>query len=191
MKGLWCYFLKKYSAEHCHNIIKRSEKYDFKQAVVGTDSTTALGVRRSQNKFILESDTEFKDIFDDLWLMAIEANQKFFNVHITRLPYIQIAKYEHTDLGEYQSHTDVFWLNNDDNYHRKLSCSIQLTDDTTYEGGNFEFTDLPNSQYPKAEDIKAQGTTLFFPSFVTHRVTPVTKGTRYSLVAWFEGPKWR
>lgn len=190
MNGLWCYYLKKYSPARCEEIIKRTEKYDFKQAVVGMTSTTSLDIRRSQNKFILSSDNEFRDIFDDLWLMAIEANQKFFNVHITDLPYIQIAKYEDTNLGEYKTHTDVFWLNKEER-HRKISCSIQLTNENNYDGGDFEFTELPDSDYPKAEDVRAQGTVLFFPSFITHRVTPVTRGTRYSLVAWFEGPKWR
>jgi len=44
---------------------------------------------------------------------------------------------------------------------------------------------------PNAEQLKTQGTALIFPSFIVHKVNPVTKGTRHSLVAWIEGPKWR
>ena len=57
-----------------------------------------------------------------------------------------------------------------------------------YEGGNFEF-DGDIDQLPP--EHKEKGTVIVFPSFYRHRVTPVTKGTRKVLVAWFEGPHWR
>ena len=38
---------------------------------------------------------------------------------------------------------------------------------------------------------KARGTFIVFPSFMLHRVTPVTRGTRWSLVAWIAGARWR
>jgi hypothetical protein len=47
------------------------------------------------------------------------------------------------------------------------------------------------NQEPNKDDVKARGTTFFFPSFFDHQATPVTKGTRYSLAAWFDGPKWK
>ena len=69
---------------------------------------------------------------------------------------------------------------------RKISMSIILNDD--FEGGNFEFITYGSEKItinvikPKLGDI------IFFPSGVEHRVAPVTKGTRYSLVNWFVGP---
>ena len=59
--------------------------------------------------------------------------------------------------------------------------SILLNDD--YEGGNFEFRGMGEE-----ECLEGEGTVIVFPSFNWHQVTPVTKGTRYSLVAWFVGP---
>ena len=65
---------------------------------------------------------------------------------------------------------------------------IQLTDPSTYKGGDFEMYDL--NQYPDKEEIRTQGTVSFLPSFIPHAALPVTEGTRYSLAVWFEGPKW-
>jgi len=74
---------------------------------------------------------------------------------------------------------------------RKISMTIQLSDPKDYKGGNLEFF-LPNNspeekKITKTTEILPRGTITFFPSFIWHRVTPVTKGTRYSLVTWFSG----
>ena len=70
---------------------------------------------------------------------------------------------------------------------RKLSVSCLLSDENEYEGGNLEFQtrdqDDPNIVVT-TEKIKKKGTIIVFPSYTWHRVTPVTKGTRYSLVIW-------
>ena len=70
---------------------------------------------------------------------------------------------------------------------RKLSVTVQLSDPSEYEGGGFEFLECPNPD----ESSRKKGTVLVFPSYLKHRVLPVTKGTRKSLVAWFEGPRWK
>jgi PKHD-type hydroxylase len=124
-----------------------------------------------------------------MWRTAVAANNDFFQFHISRLNFVQFAEYEASNLGEYKEHHDVFWLNNDDFYHRKLSCVIQLSDPTEYDGGDLVLNPEA-SPLPLAEDIRMQGSITYFPSFVRHRVTPVTRGKRYSLTAWFEGRKW-
>lgn len=72
---------------------------------------------------------------------------------------------------------------------RKLSITINLTDPNTYEGGNLKF-DLGNhktEKFHEATVARNQGTVIVFPSYLEHCVTPVTKGTRYSLVLWCSG----
>ena len=71
---------------------------------------------------------------------------------------------------------------------RKLSVTVSLEDGSTYEGGDLQF-DLRNSTNGEPAIINAvsarkKGSITVFPSFIWHRVTPVTKGTRYSLVIW-------
>jgi predicted 2-oxoglutarate/Fe(II)-dependent dioxygenase YbiX len=119
--------------------------------------------------------------------MGMQANRDWFNFHITNLSFIQLAEYDESYQGEYKKHHDVFWVNND-SYHRKLTCVIQLNDPSTYEGGDFEMYDL--NEYPDKKELRTQGTAIFLPSFITHAALPVTKGKRYSLAVWYEGPKW-
>ena len=77
---------------------------------------------------------------------------------------------------------------------RKLSMTINLTDPTTYKGGRMQFEFPKVSKEPVVRECvpaRAQGSVIVFPSFILHRVTPVTEGTRYSLVAWFLGEPFR
>jgi len=75
---------------------------------------------------------------------------------------------------------------------RKLSVTISLNDPDEYDGGNLEF-DFRNqvdwernkkSKIKSCTEIRPRGSVIVFPSFVWHRVAPVTRGTRYSLVIW-------
>jgi PKHD-type hydroxylase len=75
---------------------------------------------------------------------------------------------------------------------RKLSMTCQLTDGSEYEGGELEF-DFRNYNPNMRDELKhkiqckeilPKGSIIVFPSFVWHRVKPVTKGVRYSLVVW-------
>ena len=80
---------------------------------------------------------------------------------------------------------------------RKVSVSIQLSHGEDYEGGDMYFTDLPSSKQDKELTtwtnpvFRQRGTVIVFPSFIRHKVSAVTSGTRYSAVAWFNGPPFR
>jgi PKHD-type hydroxylase len=72
---------------------------------------------------------------------------------------------------------------------RKLSLTLNLTDPETYEGGNLKFYLGENSEnsFIEVKEAREKGSIIVFPSFMDHCVTPVTKGTRYSLVNWVNG----
>ena len=73
---------------------------------------------------------------------------------------------------------------------RKLSVTINLSGDENYDGGNLKFDFGPNTQgerFIECTEIRPKGSIIVFPSFTYHQVTPVTKGTRYSLVMWICG----
>lgn len=191
MRGEWCYFKSHFDKETCAKILSDASSIPVQDAMLGTGAGTYsnTGYRRSKIKFINSSDKRFAYLFDALWKMAIQANNDFFGLHLSKLDYVQLAEYDSAYEGEYKDHHDVFWMNGDPNYHRKLTCVVQLSDPLDYEGGNLELTEV--GELPPAEEIRQQGTAIFFPSLFRHRATAVTKGTRYSIAAWFDGPKWR
>jgi PKHD-type hydroxylase len=77
-----------------------------------------------------------------------------------------------------------------DNKIRKISVSCILSRPDEYEGGDFEFDFRNNRKSKNINKISKieRGSVIVFPSFVYHRVQPVTFGTRYSLVIWNLGP---
>jgi PKHD-type hydroxylase len=75
---------------------------------------------------------------------------------------------------------------------RKLSLTLQLTDKTKYEGGDFQFQWIDNNKKNllniiTVDDAKDIGTVIVFPSYIWHQVLPITKGKRESLVNWSVG----
>lgn len=121
-----------------------------------------------------------------LWQFANIANVERFRFNVMQVSDIQYTEYHAKDKGHYDWHEDVLWLNNERDLDRKLSVTVQLSDSDDYEGGDFEIRDVALPQ----RDLRKKGTVLVFPSYLEHRVTPVTKGVRKSLVTWFEGPPW-
>jgi len=128
--------------------------------------------------------------FDLLKNFLIPVNRMIFDVDISG----GIFDIQHTEyqVGEHYNswHTDTHLHADSNASQRKLSISIQLSDPNDYEGGDLEFCDGNLSCIPR-EKLRGKGTVIIFPSFVTHRVTPVTKGVRHSLVSWCEGSAWR
>ena len=95
----------------------------------------------------------------------------------------QYTVYHANEGGHYDWHVDQGKLQQ----QRKLSFSVQLSAPSQYEGGELQaFGSNDISTAPRE-----RGTVIAFPSYVLHRVTPVTAGTRKSIVAWTSGPKFR
>jgi len=69
---------------------------------------------------------------------------------------------------------------------RKISMTCLLSDPSEFKGGELEFMDKGK----RPNDLK-QGQAIFFASFLRHRVAPVKKGIRRSLVMWFGGPPFK
>lgn len=76
---------------------------------------------------------------------------------------------------------------------RKLSVTLSLNDPSEYTGGNLKFDLGPHNKdrYHTCKEIRPRGSLIVFPSHIYHQVTPVTKGTRFSLVAWNLGKPFR
>ena len=113
------------------------------------------------------------------------ANKECFGFQLNNIKEFQIAQY--ADKGFYDEHMDT--RIDETASQRKLSVTVQLSYPDEYKGGDFEFTKgIPT---PDSSTIRTRGTIIVFPSFLYHQITPVTDGTRHSLVGWYEGNKWR
>lgn len=157
----------------CKTIIEEGLKLQVEEASVGDEGKV--------DKEIRESAVSWFD--NNSWVSgliahyAYTANKQAWNFSLTGNQNPQFTVYN--EGGFYNFHEDCSLLTNQ---MRKLSTVIVIADPNDYEGGDFEFEDGTRP------DIKGQGSILVFPSFIKHRVTPVTGGTRYSLVSWFVGP---
>ena len=129
-------------------------------------------------------------LYDLIWDHMIDANDKGgWRYYITAAEAFQITKYFKGGYYKWHldgqgSHKEKFNEPNNPllhGYARKLSMTILLNDE--FKGGEFEIRDKLEGKIK----IK-KGSMLFFPSFIEHRVKPVTEGVRYSLVCWFVGP---
>lgn len=97
----------------------------------------------------------------------------------------QVARYDAHQQGHFDWHTDIGAGTLA--ARRKLTVVVQLSDPDDYDGGALE--GRPGSTVAVAP--RARGQATVFPSFVLHRVTPVTTGVRWSLTLWAHGPAFR
>lgn len=141
-------------------------------------------VRRSKVGW-LKADKECTWIYDKLGYIARRLNGQYFQFDISGfVEDLQYTVYEGGEQGFYDWHIDA---GTNTEAPRKLSMVVQLSEPDEYEGGDLE---LSWGSQPTV--VKKQlGFTAVFPSYVLHRVTPVTRGVRRTLVVWLSGPKFR
>ena len=97
----------------------------------------------------------------------------------------QVARYGAERQGHFHWHSDIG--EGQLAARRKLTMVVQLSDPQDYEGGALEV--WPSSAVITAP--RTRGTATLFPSYLLHRVTPVTAGERHSLTIWAHGPAFR
>ena len=149
---------------------------------------TDPSIRITDIAFVEPDGNEDNRVNELAWDFLNEANTRQFNYEIESYQLVQFARYR--DGGHYGWHRDVNESAISPNGEmRKLSLTLCLTDPKEYEGGELQFF---NGERPEEQriinDIQDQGSVIVFDSRDWHRVTPVTKGTRYSLVCWSVGP---
>lgn len=146
---------------------------------------------RSCEMSLIEPSPESGWLYDVVWNAGTFVNSTSFRFGIFQLQTLQLLKYNEATNDHYTWHSDECICSPDAPSQRKLSCSIALNDATNYEGGVLQISNSQSDEIANSEHhLGKVGNATFFPSFMRHRVTPVTKGTRYSIVAWFVGPRW-
>jgi PKHD-type hydroxylase len=175
----WAYWDNFFTPEECEKIILQNT--NLHRGTTGNNLLLDESIRKSYINFMPPT----KDnvwIFERLVSVIFELNNKFFNFDLFGLlEGLQFSKYE-APGGFYRVHIDKMYKGT----IRKLSITIQLSSPQDYEGGDLI---LHNGEPEKMQ--KELGKLIVFPSYTLHEVTPVTKGTRYSLVAWVAGKPFR
>ena len=200
------YWRAAFSKEWCDDIIAkglkanpqmaRIFKYEKKKELTSEDKKDLNKLRNSDVAWL-----EYPSMYKDVQPFIHEANERAgWNYTWDWSETFQFTVYRtNQQYGWHQdAYDDVINKPLDVNHHgkqRKLSVTICLSDPKDFEGGDFEF-DFRNTHPEKkntyvCKQVKAQGAIVVFPSFVWHRVTPVTRGVRYSLVMWNIGPPWK
>lgn len=167
-----------FSNAQCDEIIRVGKASNLKNAT--TDGNKS-NMRMCNVSFLDPSDIEWAYV--RMADMANEINARFFNFDLWGFGEgFQFTEYQAPE-GKYDFHIDKLF----NGILRKLSIVVQLTDSYEYEGGDLElmFSSDPISV------TRTRGDVIIFPSYVLHRVTPLTKGTRYSLVSWLSGPAFK
>ena len=167
---------------------KVDENIFIKSEVNPQNSKIKDNVRKSQHCWI--PSTHWIGGF--LWHFIKMANKDNFLYDISDIEndLIQYTQYNKGDFYKWHTDMDICDINEPDQLVRKLSFTLQLTNEDEYTGGNLEFADFDDSSYTFSVP-KSRGTVIVFDSRVPHRVTPVESGIRKSLVGWVVGKRWR
>ena len=177
------YSEKYFTPEECEKIITLGKKLALKDASVGTPKSLAVDkTKRTSRVGFLSYSPETQWIFEKVEYLLRGWNKKIYNFKLVGFSGgLQFTEYN--PGGHYVWHQD---FGRGVHSRRKLSITVQLSDPQEYKGGDLELSSAPGAEIPTS-----RGTAIVFPSFEQHRVTAVTKGMRYSLVGWIEGPPFR
>lgn len=149
-------------------------------AGIGGPNGYDASIRRSQVQFLPNS-PEYRWVYERLGEVVSRVNANYYRFDLTGFgEQLQMTNYNSEEQGTYGWHMDM----GVQGVSRKLSLVLQLTDPSQYEGGNLEILAGSNALIVE----KKKGRIVLFPSWMLHRVTPVTKGQRQSLVVWVSGP---
>ena len=207
------YYTAAFSDDECDTIINMGKNY-LEKAGIGhntEDFAFDFETRNCHTSWINE-----KWIYEKVYAAIWDTNKKAgWEWEIDTLQPLQFTKY---GVGEYYDwHVDNVFdckgiYNDNESVNdstldlsrgktRKISVTVNLVDGDEYDGGDLIFSDPRHvdrrfgkngEKHPyTVNEVKVRGTIIVFPSFNYHKVTPVTRGTRYSLVAWALGPPWK
>jgi PKHD-type hydroxylase len=174
-----------FTEKECLEIIKVSKHFKIDQSRTG-DGRPFSKTRKSKNCWLPICELN-RWIYDRITEKVFYVNENFFNMELLSIELLQFTEYDETYQGFYKKHLDIFPTPNQPNNHRKLSFSVQLSHPCQYEGGELL---ILTGEEPIIGN-KNIGSINFFPSYSLHEITPATKGTRYALVGWVGGPKFR
>lgn len=172
-----------FSKDECEQILAYCKEDNTTESkIVGTSPDGSLDptIRNSLTTFISLNDPDKTWIVERLGPLVRTTNDAYFKFKLAAFSGTQIIEYTHESF--YDWHVDV---GTGQTSSRKLSTVVFLTPEKDYEGGRLELQ--TGNRVPETVP-QGQGTLVIFPSFLLHRVAPVTQGRRCTLVSWVHGP---
>lgn len=180
----FCWNTEVFTCDEIERIKVIGKRLNINRSTTGGGGENCLDHRRSFNSWIF-SNEHTSWIYQKLTELIQQNNENYFNFDLTMIENLQFAYYSSEESGCYKSHVDpLSWTIP---HNRKLSLVVQLSDPEDYEGGELKL----HTSYEPTTIKKEKGLVITFPSYTLHEVTPVTKGDRYSLVAWVHGPAFK
>jgi PKHD-type hydroxylase len=151
----------------------------------GADDTGTTGGGSTQRRSKVRWVDYDPDLYGKVAEVVANVNAHHWRFELSGIfEQMQLAKYEAANNAIYDWHQDFGASISS----RKLSLTLQLSDAESYAGGDLQI-------FKAAGEVlnapRVRGTVIIFPAYQLHRVTPVTKGVRHSLVAWIGGPAFR
>ena len=182
-----------FTEDECEDIIEYHHNWEYKEGRISQQDpeTKETDSVQSDYRICTLYCPPYKDDLKQLdWLNAklleviTGVNQDYYKFNILALAEApNLMRYDAENLGHYDYHLDIGTAK--PNCWRKLSYSLMLNDD--YEGGKLEFkTGMGIVEYGPIV-----GRMILFPSYLLHKVNPVTSGIRWSLVGWSHGPSFQ
>ena len=205
----WFYFTKGLDKKTC-NKIRNSAKGKWEESGIDTkkdEPTTEERITGVKQLPGIDKESRISDviwtedqwIYDTIWPYMEEANERAgWKYDITAAESLQITRYKKGGFYYFHKygrgdHLSAYDLPDSEFLHgnvRKLSMTVLLN--SNYEGGEFQFATYGEEKCTiHTPEFNKTGMIIMFPSDMEHRVTPVTKGIRYSLVTWFLGPPFK
>jgi PKHD-type hydroxylase len=180
----FCWNTDVFTCEELERIKVIGRRLGMNRAQTGGAGENCLDHRRSFTSWI-QSNQHTAWIYQQLTSVVLQNNERFYNFDLSMIENLQFTYYNSEENGCYKAHVDPHpWQLP---HNRKLSVVVQLSDPSEYEGGDL----LLYTSHDPIKINKQKGMVTMFPSYTLHEVTPVTKGERYSLVAWVHGPAFK
>jgi PKHD-type hydroxylase len=173
-----------FTPEQCQLIINagRSEPVQNGQVGGGNGGVVDTKTRTSHISWIPFN--KMPEMYSTLENVMLRTNNNHFGFEGMKIT--EQAQYtEYPAGGFYDWHIDSDIVGMNEPPVRKISMTCLLSHESEFEGGGLELMSDGKIARPK------QGQAIFFASYIRHRVIPITKGVRKSLVVWFGGPSFK
>jgi PKHD-type hydroxylase len=145
------------------------------------------GIRRTQVAWV-HRNAQTEDLYLRMEAVVLRLNADLFHFDLTRVTTMQYAVYRQEEAGYFDWHNDYGRYRGDPGQEpRKITMSMQLSDSVSYDGCDLEI----RAAHPVDVAPRGRGDLVVFRANALHRVTPITRGVRKSLVVWAAGPEFR